>query len=87
MGATKSERPKRLAEKLRQIRPKLGLSQTGMAEALSKHEVRMYRGYIGSYENEDRLPSYLVLLAYARIAKVPMEQLVDDELDLPAKYK
>jgi len=87
MGATKSERPERLAEKLRRIRLRLGLSQTGMAEALSKHGVRMYRGYVGSYENEDRLPSYLVLLAYAKIARVSMEQMVDDELELPAKYK
>ena len=87
MGATKSERPERLAEKLRQIRLKLGLSQTGMAEALSKHGVRMYRGYVGSYENEDRLPSYLVLLAYAEIAGVSTDKLINDKLDLPVKYK
>ncbi len=46
----------------------------------------MYRGYIAQYE-AGRVPGPLTLLAYAKIARVTMEQIVDDELDLPAKFK
>ncbi len=87
MGTNKAERPKRLTEKLRRIRLKLGLSQVGMAEALEKFDVKMYPGYVGSYETNARVPSYPVVLAYARLARVSVEQIIDDELDLPAKYK
>ena len=86
MGTNKTERPERLAEKLRRIRFKLGLSQTKMAEALRQYDVKVHRGYISFYENEDRLPPILVVLAYARLAKVSMDLLIDDERDLPKGF-
>jgi DNA-binding XRE family transcriptional regulator len=87
MGKAKEEKPKRVAEKLRQIRIALNLSQSGMADTLARQGVRIYRGYVGNYETGHSLPSLLILRAYAKIAKVCMDVIVDDELELPAKYK
>jgi transcriptional regulator with XRE-family HTH domain len=82
----KVEQPKRLAEKLRHIRLKLGLSQTGMAEALEKYGVKIQRGYIGNYEIQARVPSLLVLLAYSRLSRVSTDILINDERDLPKGF-
>ena len=86
MGISKIERPERLAEKLLLIRLKLGLSQTKMAEALGQYGVKKHRSSIRSYENGDRLPPPLVALAYAKLAKVSMDLLIDDERDLPKGF-
>ncbi len=83
MGKAREEQPKRLAEKLRQIRTNLGLTQQGMAKAIERHGVKVYRGYIGNYETGYSIPSLLVLRAYAKIARVSTDQIIDDELELP----
>ena len=83
MGSAKQEKPQKLAQKLKDIRLTLGFTQDEMAKALKTHGVKMYRGYVGSFEIGARVPSLVVTLAYARIAKVPMEIICDDELDLP----
>ncbi len=75
-----------MAEKLLRIRLKLGLSQTKMAEALEQYGVKVYRGYISFYVNEERLPPILVVLAYAKLAKVSIDVLIDDERDLPRGF-
>jgi transcriptional regulator with XRE-family HTH domain len=80
----KRPRPDRLAAKLRQIREKLGLSQTQMLTRLALEE-NMHYGRISQYENDDREPALKTLLAYARVAGVHLEDIVDDDLDLPAK--
>jgi transcriptional regulator with XRE-family HTH domain len=77
-------KPERLAEKLRQIRLALGLSQTEMLKRLGLEEGMKY-ARISEYEQGLREPSLLTLLAYSRVAGVHMEVLADDELDLPAK--
>lgn len=82
----KVEQPKRLAEKLRRIRLKLDLSQTEMAEALQRQGVKIRRGAIGSYEIKARAPSLLIVLAYSKLARVSMEQIIDDERDLPKGF-
>jgi transcriptional regulator with XRE-family HTH domain len=41
------------------------------------------RASISGYERGEREPPLPVLLAYARLARVPMETLVDDKLNLP----
>lgn len=87
MGSAKQERPERIVEKLRDIRLSLGFTQDEMAKALEAHGVKMYSGYVGSFEIGARVPSLLVALAYARIAGITMEILIDDELDLPARMK
>jgi transcriptional regulator with XRE-family HTH domain len=77
-------RPDRLASKLRQIRDTLGLSQTQMLARLGLDD-SMHYGRISQYENDEREPAVTTLLAYARVAGVHLEDIVDDDLDLPAK--
>ena len=71
--------PAKLATKLTEIRLALGLSQGQIALHLGVKD----RASISGYERGEREPPLPVLLAYARLAKIPMETLVDDELDLP----
>jgi transcriptional regulator with XRE-family HTH domain len=78
------ERPARLAEKLLQIRLALGLSQGQMLTRLGQDE-KSYRFYISNYETGKREPSLPVLLEYARVAGVYVDDLIDDEFDLPDK--
>ena len=75
-------RPKRLAEKLKQIRLALGLSQPEMHRRLRAEEQIPYTR-ISDYELDKNEPSLMTVLAYARVARVRMEEIVDDELDLP----
>lgn len=77
-------KPKRLAEKLLQIRLALGLSQTEMLKRLELDEEMKY-ARISEYEQGVREPSLLTLLKYSRAAGIHMEILADDELDLPAR--
>lgn len=77
-------RPRRLAEKLREVRVQLGLSQTEMLKRLELEDTLHY-GRISEYEAGKREPTLMTMLQYARVAGVHMEDLVDDELDLPAK--
>ena len=82
MGRATPAKPKRLPDKLLQIRHALGLSQNGMLRRLGLPE-RLIQTSISGYERGTRLPSLLVLLEYARAAGVYLDVLVDDELDLP----
>jgi len=77
-------RPERLPEKLLQIRNSLGLSQTEMLKRLGVEDLIAYH-QISRYETGDREPPLKILLQYARTARVYVEDLIDDELDLPAK--
>lgn len=77
-------KPERLAEKLLQIRNALGLSQTEMWRRLGLDESVTY-DRISKYETGKNEPPLLVLLRYARLANIPLEVIVDDDLDLPAK--
>ena len=77
-------RPRRLAEKLLQIRAALGLSQSEMYRRLGVEDLMPYTR-ISKFERDELEPPLPVLLQYARVARVHMEDLVDDELDLPAK--
>jgi DNA-binding XRE family transcriptional regulator len=77
-------RPLRLAEKLLQIRTGLGLSQTLMLQRLGLSD-SMHYGRISEYEQDKREPNLMTLLAYAHAANVHLEDIVDDELELPRK--
>ena len=77
-------KPKRLAEKLRQIRLALNLSQTEMHKRLGVEELITYT-QLSKYESGLREPLLQILLRYARVAGVPTEVLIDDELELPHK--
>ena len=77
-------RPLRLAQKLLQIRTGLGLSQTQMLDRLGLGE-SMHYGRISEYEQDKREPTLMTLLAYAHAAGVHLEDIVDDNLELPRK--
>lgn len=80
------EQPARLAEKLKQIREALGLSQSQMLRWIrAGMKDGGHRNFISDYENGKRVPSLLEVLAYARAAGVSMDVLVDDELELPKR--
>lgn len=84
MGRGTRNKPKRLPEKLLQVRISLGLSQNGMVKRLGTDE-ELSQEYISGFERGNREPSLIVLLRYARVAGVAMEVLADDELDLPER--
>lgn len=81
---TKSSRlkPKRLAEKLRQIRLALGLSQNEMISRLGFAE-ELIREELSAFERGIRQPPLGVLLEYARVAGIYVDALIDDAQDLP----
>lgn len=79
MGQRARPRPRHLAAKLLAIRQKLGLSQSEIARLLEL-EVSCCR--ISEYEHGTREPNLLVLLRYARLSGVPLEQIVDDDIEI-----
>lgn len=75
-------KPKRLAQKLVQIRTTLGLSQN---ELIRELQVDLTQNRISEYETGKGEPPLPVLLRYARLAGVCVDVLIDDEIDLPDK--
>lgn len=84
MGRAARDRPRRLAEKLLQIRLALDLSQDGMVVRLGLDE-KLFRSSVSGYELGTREPSLPILLKYARCVGISTDVLIDDELDLPNK--
>lgn len=84
MGTRARRRPERLAEKLLTIRNAFGLSQTEAVKRLDA-EGMIVASQISEFESGRRVPSLLLLLRYAHLARVHVEDLIDDELDLPAE--
>jgi transcriptional regulator with XRE-family HTH domain len=72
MGHRPRPRPKYLAAKLLAIRQQLGASQSEMIRLLG---LQISGARISEYETGAREPSLLTLLAYARLTKVPVENL------------
>ena len=84
MGTKGRPRPANLSRKLRQIRVNLKLSQAETVRRLGFGD-SFHVGRISEYESNVREPSLVVLLAYARLARVHLEDLVDDAIDLPGR--
>jgi len=85
MGSAKrldKHAPKRLGEKLLQIRESFGDSQSAFLERLGNPEAILQTS-ISAYERGRREPPLLILLKYARIANVSTDILINDSLDLP----
>lgn len=80
MGRSPRNKPMMLSHKLLAIRKRLRMSQTEMARAL---ELKVHYSAVSNYELGTREPDMLIVLRYARLANVPMETLVDDQLNLP----
>ena len=74
--------PKNLAAKLLTIRRSLGLSQSKMARQIN---LPAHYARVSEFERGRRAPSALVLLAYARAANIPLENILDDDLEITIK--
>ena len=76
-------KPKNLGKKLRQIRETLDIKQPYMPARLGLFGMHPCR--ISEYENGVREPSAMTLLAYADLAGVHLEDIVNDNVELPEK--
>lgn len=76
-------KPERLGEKLRQIREAFGISQQHLPARLGL--MGMHPGRISEYENNLREPTAMTMLAYADLAGVHVEDIINDKVDLPKK--
>jgi transcriptional regulator with XRE-family HTH domain len=85
MGRSHRPRPVRLGEKLRQIRASLDLTLEQIIERLNYKDSPIYPTNISAMERGEREPPLTLLLAYARLAGVSTDVLIDDEANLPAK--
>lgn len=82
MAKVPRPKPKRLPEKLLQIRLALNLSQNEMLRALGLSD-QSYRSVISGYELGTKEPPLPTLLKYARLIGISTDVLIDDELNLP----
>ena len=81
MGRASRAKPAKLAEKLKQIRLSLELSQTEMLIKLGyPSDKKEFRSIISAYELGKREPTLIDLLNYSRLANVSLESLIDDKL-------
>ena len=74
-------RPKHLAKKLLQIRLGLGVSQGEMVRRLGVPHL-IDHTTISKYELDKNEAPLAILLAYARLIDIPVEQIIDDEIEL-----
>jgi len=84
MGRASRSKPARLAKKLLRIRKSLGLSQNELIRRMGLED-ELLREEISDFERGKRVPSLPILLAYGRTAKVYVDVLIDDEIDLPTR--
>lgn len=77
----KRRRQKNLGRKLRQIREALDIRQPHMPAHLGLPG--MHPGRISEYENGEREPALFTLLSYAALARVHLEDIVNDKAELP----
>ena len=80
----KRPRQQHLAKKLRELRRALGLSQIQLVKHMGVDGILAYHR-ISEYESGRREPALWVLLAYARVAGIHVEDMIDDNRDLPEK--
>ncbi len=86
MGRYHRQKPEKLAEKLLQIRIKLGLSQNELIRHLGL-ENELTQSRISGYELGTREPALPTLLCYARAVGISTDVLIDDKQTLPFENK
>lgn len=83
MGKRERQKPALLAAKLKMVRLTLGLSQNEMISYLGLAE-EVGRNHIANFESGYREPNLIVLLKYARSARITVDDLIDDNLTVEA---
>ena len=79
MGTKPRARPDHLGDKLLAIRTHLELSQSQLARRLDPD---LTSARISEYEHGTREPALMVLLRYSELARVSMEVIINDRIDL-----
>ena len=80
MARYRRKSPKKLGNKMREVRLRLGMTQEEVAKQLGTDS-----GAVSRYERGLREPSLLEVLAFSRMSGVGMETLVDDKMGLTKK--
>lgn len=84
MGQSPRYVPEHLGAKLKAIREGLGIQTYGeMILRLDVQEVKLHRASILRFEAGKLEPPSIVLLKYAKLAGVTIDDLVDDTVKLP----
>lgn len=76
-------RPQGLPQKLLYIRRALNLSQSELHKALGFDDEEIPYNRISDYEKNKCEPPLPVLVEYARVARVHLEDIADDRVNLP----
>jgi transcriptional regulator with XRE-family HTH domain len=74
--------PKKLGKKMKQIRERLGMSQREIVKALNYKDTPLRASQISQYESGQHEPTMMLVLAYARLARISTDVLIDDKLKL-----
>jgi transcriptional regulator with XRE-family HTH domain len=82
MPRYRRKRPKKLAEKLREIRLRLEMTQEEVAKRIGTDS-----GAISRFERGIREPSLLEILQYSYLSGVAVELLIDDKRSLAPKRR
>ncbi len=77
MARYRRKAPKKLGNKMREVRLRLNMTQEQVADFLGTDS-----GAVSRYERGLREPSLLELLAFSRMSGVDMEVLVDDKFNI-----
>lgn len=80
MGTKPRDTPARLPFKLKTVRQRLDASQSQMASLLEFKDRSPAR--ISEWESGQREPSLIILLRYAKLGQICVDQLIDDAVDL-----
>lgn len=79
MGRQRRPQPKYLAKKLRAIREELGIGQAEMARRLGKVPGNPDGAMVSRFERGEREPNLFVIVAYARVAGINAQVVIDDD--------
>jgi transcriptional regulator with XRE-family HTH domain len=78
-GSRKRPVPKLLAKKLKLIRTQVGVGQKEMAQLLTSTQSAPDGAMVSRFERGEREPNLFVIVAYARLARVSTDVLIDDQ--------
>lgn len=79
--------PQDMPDKLRAIRLSFNLSQGAMLLIVNPEETKENRARISQWESGKRTPSLVEVMHYAKFAGCTMEEIVNDRLDLPSRFR
>ena len=81
-GSRKRPVPKLLAKKLKLIRTRLDVGQKEMAALLSTAQSAPDGAMVSRFERGEREPNLFVILQYAKLARVSVALVIDDQWSL-----